>query len=157
GLLIRNDLRVLEIDALLQPGSDAALLKGSRLFDLGDVGYAAGDPAALAFDTCGNLIVALAGVDEIGIAASPDQAPRRTVVGGRSTALSTSPDGYVVYVANTLDGTIAVVDIKAGQQLGSISLGARPELTAADRGERLFYSAKLSHDGWMSCHSCHTD
>ena len=30
-------------------------------------------------------------------------------------------------------------------------------MTSADRGERLFSSAKLSHDGWMSCHSCHTD
>ena len=26
-----------------------------------------------------------------------------------------------------------------------------------NRGERLFYSPKLSHDGWMSCQSCHTD
>ena len=42
-------------------------------------------------------------------------------------------------------------------RLATISLGPRPEPTAADRGERLFYSAKLSHDGWMSCHSCHTD
>ncbi len=35
--------------------------------------------------------------------------------------------------------------------------GPRPELTAVDRGERLFSSARLSHDGWMSCQSCHTD
>jgi cytochrome c peroxidase len=39
----------------------------------------------------------------------------------------------------------------------TISLGPRPNMTAAQRGERLFYNAKLSHDGWMSCHSCHTD
>jgi cytochrome c peroxidase len=39
----------------------------------------------------------------------------------------------------------------------TIPLGPRPELAAAQRGERLFYSAKLSHDRWMSCHSCHTD
>ncbi|MEX0819831.1 MAG: cytochrome c peroxidase, partial [Pirellulaceae bacterium] len=25
------------------------------------------------------------------------------------------------------------------------------------RGERLFFNANLSHDSWMSCHSCHTD
>ena len=44
------------------------------LFDLGDVGYAAGDPAEIAFDARGKLIVALAGVDEVAITASPDQA-----------------------------------------------------------------------------------
>ena len=157
GLLVRNHLRILRTDALLQPGSDAALLEGSRLFDLGDVGYAAGDPSALAFDIHGNLIVALAGVDEIAITASPAQAPRRTVVGCRPTALLASPDGSVVYVADTLDDTISVVEIKNGQRLASISLGPKPVPTAAERGERLFYSAKLAHDGWMSCHSCHTD
>ena len=26
-----------------------------------------------------------------------------------------------------------------------------------DRGEQLFYDARLSLDGWLSCHSCHTD
>src|SRR4029078_11970428 len=30
-------------------------------------------------------------------------------------------------------------------------------LTLAQRGELLFYDARLSHDGWLSCHSCHTD
>ena len=73
----------LRIDALLRAGSDTALLDGGRLFDLGDVGYAAGDPGAMAFARGGNLIVALTGVDEIAITASPDQGPRRIVVGKR--------------------------------------------------------------------------
>jgi YVTN family beta-propeller protein len=156
GLLVRNHLRVVRTDALVQPGSDAALLEGSRLFDLGDVGYAAGDPAALAFDVQGNLIVALAGVDEIAITSSPEQGPRRVVVGRRPSAVAPYPDGSFVYVANTLDDTVSVVEIKSGLRPATISLGPRPEPTAADRGERLFSSAKLSHDGWMSCDSCHT-
>ena len=32
-----------------------------------------------------------------------------------------------------------------------------PEPDAVARGERLFHDARLSHDGWMSCHSCHVD
>ena len=56
-----------------------------------------------------------------------------------------------------LDDTVSVVDIATGQHLATIAWGPRRELTAAERGESLFYSAKLSHDGWMSCHSCHTD
>jgi cytochrome c peroxidase len=157
GMLIRNHLRVVRTDALWKAGSDSGLLDGSRLFDLGDVGYAAGDPGALAFDSVGTLIVALPGVDEIAITASPDQAPRRIAVGRRPAAVTTSPDGSVVYIADALDDTVSVVEIKSGMRLAAISLGPRPQPTAADRGERLFFSAKLSHDGWMSCQSCHTD
>jgi YVTN family beta-propeller protein len=157
GLLIRNHLRLVRTDALWKAGFDSGLLDTGRLFDLGDVGYASGDPGALAFDSAGNLIVALAGVDEIGITALPDQAPRRIAVGHRPTAVTASPDGSVVYVANELDDTVSVVEIKTGMRLATISLGPSPEPTAADRGERLFFSAKLSHDGWMSCQSCHTD
>ena len=50
-----------------------------------------------------------------------------------------------------------MVDIASGLRPATIALGPRPDLTSADRGERLFSSAKLSHDGWMSCHSCHSD
>jgi YVTN family beta-propeller protein len=157
GLLVRNHLRVLRMDAIVKPGTDADLLEGSRLFDLGDVGYAAGDPGSLAFDTRGNLIVALAGVDEVAITASPKEGPRRVVVGGRPMALTASPDASVVYIANALDDTVSVVAIGTGQVVATIALGPQRDLTAAERGERLFFSAKLSHDGWMSCHSCHSD
>jgi cytochrome c peroxidase len=157
GLVIRNHLRVLRTDALLKPGDGATLLDGSRLFDLGDVGYAAGDPAAVAFDRRGNLMVALAGVDELAITASPDQGPRRIVVGRRPTALAPSPDGSVVYVADSLADTISIVEIATGLRPATIALGPEREQSAAERGESLFYSAKLSHDGWMSCHSCHSD
>jgi YVTN family beta-propeller protein len=157
GLLIRNHLRVLRTGALLKAATDSELLDTGRLFDLGDVGYAAGDPAALAFDSGGNLIVALAGVDEIAITTSPDQGPRRIVVGKRPSAVSPSPDGSVVYVADRLSDTVSVVEIKSGMHAATISLGPSPEPTASLRGERLFFSAKLSHDGWMSCHSCHAD
>ncbi len=157
GSLVRNHLRVLRTGALLKPGSDSALLDGSRLFDLGDVGYAAGDPAAVAFERSGNLIIALAGVDEVAITASPDQGPRRVVVGRRPTALAPSPDGSVVYVADTLADTISVVEVATGQRPATVALGLRREPGPEERGESLFYSAKLSHDGWMSCHSCHSD
>ena len=142
---------------MLPPYSDAGLLDGSQLFDLGDVGYGAGDPGELAFDVRGNLIVALAGVDEVAITASPGQGPRRIVVGRRPTAVLPGPDGRWAYVADSLDDTVSVVEIATGQRPATIALGPRPELTAVDRGERLFASARLSHDGWMSCQSCHTD
>jgi len=36
-----------------------------------------------------------------------------------------------------------------------IKLGPVGTLTAADRGETLFYDTNLSANGWMSCHTCH--
>jgi YVTN family beta-propeller protein len=157
GDVIRNHLRVLRTDALTTPGGDQSLFRGARHFDLGDVGYAAGDPAGLAFDSRDGLVVALAGMNEIAITAIAEQGPRRVVVGRHPTCVAPSPDGSLVFVADSLDDTISVVSLATGQKLATISLGPRPELSAIDRGERLFFDAKLSHDGWMSCHSCHTD
>src|SRR5262249_14376612 len=96
-------------------------------------------------------------MDEIAISAGVGQGPRRVVVGRRPVAIAVSPDGEFAYVADSLDDTISVVAMASGQRPATIALGPRPALSAADRGERLFTSAKLSHDGWMSCQSCHTD
>jgi mono/diheme cytochrome c family protein len=38
-----------------------------------------------------------------------------------------------------------------------LSLGPTPDLGPVERGERLFFSARLSHASWFSCHSCHVD
>jgi YVTN family beta-propeller protein len=96
-------------------------------------------------------------MDEVAIAAAVGQAPRRVVVGRRPVAVAVAPDGELAYVADALDDTISVVAVATGQRPATIALGPRPELSAADRGERLFSAAKLAHDGWMSCQSCHTD
>jgi cytochrome c peroxidase len=78
-------------------------------------------------------------------------------VGRRPVDVAVAPDGEFAYVADSLDDTISVVAIATGQRPSTIALGPRPELSSADRGERLFSAARLSHDGWMSCQSCHTD
>jgi cytochrome c peroxidase len=39
----------------------------------------------------------------------------------------------------------------------TIRLGPEPNFTLVQEGERLFYDARLSLDGWFSCHTCHTD
>ena len=62
-----------------------------------------------------------------------------------------------MYVANSLSDTVSEVEINSGLLVRIISLGTRPNPTVVEQGERLFYDAKISHDGWMSCHTCHTD
>ena len=156
GSLLGNHLRLLRMDAVLDPEAD--LLKGSRLVDLGRTGRGAGDPGAVAFDRRGRMVVALAGVHEVAlIPDSTSYDASRVAVGRNPSAVLPSPDGTVVYVADSLDDAITVVDASTGARLKDIPLGPRPDLGPVGRGERLFADARLSHDGWMSCQSCHTD
>jgi YVTN family beta-propeller protein len=157
GSLVSNELLVLKLDVLLSAAPGGNALEGSRAIDLGGPGNGAGDPAALAFARDGHLAVALAGVDEVRIGTDPARLPVHASVGRRPTALAISPGADTLYVANTLDGTLSVVDLPTGLFRALITLGPRPEPTSAERGERLFSDARLSHDGWLSCHSCHTD
>jgi YVTN family beta-propeller protein len=155
GNVLTNNLRSLSLDGVLQPGAD--LLRDSRLHYLGDVGYAAGDPAGLAVAADGQVLVALAGVNEISFGREGDASWRRLAVGRRPTAVAASADGRRAYVANTFGDSVSVIDLAAGKVETEIPLGPQPELSASDRGELLFYNAKLTHDGWFSCHSCHSD
>lgn len=67
-----------------------------------------------------------------------------------SSANGSTPGRYESgsYGSTYLDSGIAVTHLK---------LGATPEPGPAERGERLFFDARLSHANWFSCHSCHTD
>jgi YVTN family beta-propeller protein len=78
-------------------------------------------------------------------------------VGRRPTAVALSPDGRRAYVVSTHDDSVSVLDLKELKVSAQIALGAQVKPNVADRGELLFYDARLSHDGWFSCHSCHTD
>src|SRR5262245_47400678 len=156
-MLIGNHLRVIRVDDLLATGNDSMLHERSRLIRLGTDSDGAGDPTGVALLPDGGTVVALGGVGEVAIRPSREPQFVRTTVGRRPTALALNPDGETVFVADTLDDTISAVGIYSGARRAIIPLGPRPEPDLIDRGERLFYDAKLSHDGWLSCHSCHTD
>jgi YVTN family beta-propeller protein len=155
GNLISNNLRVLPLADVWTPGAD--LLRGSRLQLLGDVGQGAGDPAGVAVTSAGKVLVALAGVDEIFLGSERPGNGTRLKVGRRPTAVVVSPDQGRAYVANTLGDSVSVVDLREGKVEAEVVLGPRPKPGPSDEGEFLFYDARLSHDNWLSCHSCHTD
>ncbi len=155
GLLMSNDLRWLEIDSVLAGGKK--LYYGAHIHPLGDPGKGGGDPGGLDVATDGTVCVTLAGVDLVAFGQENDFSMQRVRVGRRPTAVRISPNGRTAYVANTLDDTISVVDLTAASVTVTIPLGPKPELSIAQQGELLFYDARLSHDGWMSCHSCHSD
>jgi YVTN family beta-propeller protein len=154
GNLITNNLRELPRPALLD--RDADLLRDGRLYPLGEVTRGAADPTGLALRKDGTVLVALAGTDELLLNAAHPDGPR-LAVGRRPTAVVVSPDDRRAFVANTFADSVSVVDLAARKVHAEVSLGPKPELTAADRGELAFHDARLSHDRWLSCHSCHTD
>ena len=155
GLLMSNDLRWLKLDAVLTPGAD--LYEGAHMHPLGEAGSATGDPAGLTLTSNGAVVVALGGVGEIAIGKEDDFSLYRIPVGQRPTSLVADRDAKHLYVANTFGDSISVVDIVERELIDTISIGEQPELSLVQRGERLFFDARLSHDSWMSCHSCHTN
>jgi DNA-binding beta-propeller fold protein YncE len=185
GGLIRNQVRVIPVEALLDPRSDVNRL--GRVITLGTAGTGSGDPAGLAFISRGDLLAAIAGADRLAVVGEDESivAPR-THVGRRPTAVIVLPGRTQAVVVNTLDDSLTVVatnvgrtsksaradalsEREAGNEAGGLgsppyasvirtfSLGPTPEPGPRERGESLFYDARLSHDGWLSCHSCHTD
>ena len=154
GNLLTNNLRSVPVANLLDGKRDA--LQGGVLSYLGDVGSGAADPAGLAVQPGGGAVVTLGGTGEV-LVGSPDTGWSRLAVGERPTAVALSPDGRTAHVANTFGDSVSTLDLPANKVAGTTRLGPRVDPSASDRGERLFYDGRLSHDGWLSCHSCHTD
>lgn len=155
GLLMSNDLRWLQIDSVLAGGKQ--LYQGAHMHPLGEAGRGGGDPGGLAVAPDGTVCVAISGVNEVAIGKEGDFSMHRVPVGRRPTAVTISKDGHTAFVANTLDDSISVIALAERKVTATIPLGPTPPLSLAQRGELLFYDATISHDGWMSCHSCHTD
>jgi YVTN family beta-propeller protein len=155
GNLMTNLLRGIRVTDLLR--ADADLLAGGVSDQLGEATHGAGDPAAIAVTANNQVVIPLGGVNEVAVGEALRSPYHRLPVGARPAAALASPDGKRAFVANSFDDSVAVVDLHVPKVETTIALGTPVELKPADRGERLFYDARLSHDGWFSCHSCHTD
>ncbi|MBI5280557.1 MAG: beta-propeller fold lactonase family protein [Candidatus Solibacter usitatus] len=71
--------------------------------------------------------------------------------------VAVSPDGAKAYVANSLDDSLTVIDLRKMQASAVVDLGG-PKVTTKQRyGERLFHSANIAFRRQFSCHSCHPD
>ena len=157
GQVMGNVLRAVTLDELLKAPvpTQSAPVHHWALYVIGEANQGAGDMGSLAYFPDGRLIVALSGVNQVAIRRSETDGFFRVDVGADPTAITLAPDGRTAYVANTMDDSISVVDVKRLEVKKTISLGPSPALTEAQRGEVLFHDAHLSLDGWYSCSSCH--
>lgn len=154
GLVMSNDIRWLTVNALTK--QDSNLYEGNRMHSIGEPGIGSGDPTGMAIASTGDYVVSLGATDQLAIGKDRAAGIWRVKVGARPADVLFSADEKLAYVADSLDDTISIVDLKKQERVGVISLGPCRERTPAEKGEAIFYRG-LSLEGWMSCHSCHTD
>jgi cytochrome c peroxidase len=155
GLLMGNVVRRVPLDRLLRAGLHSE--EASQVLKLGEEGAGAADPAGLVPLGGGRLAVALAGAHEVALLGAAGTITRRVQVGRRPTALVGGTKCQPLVSINTSEDSLCVLDPSTGDVRRTISLGGPARLSPADRGEVLFFDGRLSRDGWMSCHSCHSD
>jgi mono/diheme cytochrome c family protein len=152
GNVITNGVRAIALEDVVKV--DADLLRHSHLYPLGEFRRGVADPAGLAV-AGGRVIVALAGTGEVAFGPERHGDWPRLAAGRRPTAIAAA-EGRA-FVADTFGDAVHVLDIAKREEIAAISLGAMPPLRAVERGELLFFDGRLSVEGWMSCHSCHSD
>ncbi|MFO1095119.1 MAG: cytochrome c peroxidase [Planctomycetaceae bacterium] len=156
GNLVENLIRVLPIDALRNPALDPVAM--GRAMPFGSTGGGAADPAGLAFVSKDRLIAVSSGVDRAQIFPTLHPIISPTIpTGRRPTSVVVLPQLACAVVINTLGDSLTIVDSSSGKVIRDVSLGPTPEPGPQQRGESLFFDAHTSHDGWISCHTCHTD
>jgi YVTN family beta-propeller protein len=155
GALLTDVVRWIEFDSFLTAPPGRPL--DSHVHQFGGDDGAGGDPAGVAVTSEGTLIQMLAGVGKAAIGGEWGSERAMLSIGRRPTELVLDRAERLAYVADTFGDAIVVIDVPGEKKLATISLGSQPELSLVDRGELLFYDARLSLDGWYSCHSCHTD
>ncbi|MBX3420563.1 MAG: hypothetical protein KF752_03300 [Pirellulaceae bacterium] len=154
GNVLSNNLRVLDIEQTLEH-KGTAIYERSRLLSLGEVGDGAGDPTSICLSAQGTLAVTLGGTDRVAIGQLTGGEWTRLAVGLRPVAALFTAKGDRLVVVNQFSDSLSIVQPATGQ-VRDLPLGPLREPTLAERGERLFFHSRLSHDGWMSCHSCHS-
>ena len=161
GELMQNRISLIPVASLIEPRRVSAAKDVTipvREIQLGATGYGAADPSEVVATSDGVVAVAISGVDGLAVFPIGRNVVQNSVsVGHRPVAVEWLPGREVFVVGNMLDDTLSVCHAKSGKSIRTVSLGPTPSVTFRERGERLFYDARLSHDSWMSCHSCHPD
>jgi YVTN family beta-propeller protein len=157
GVLMANDVRLVDIDLLLNERGDQIYV-GGRVNPVGVPGNGAAEPTDMAVHaTTGKVAVSVGGTDQVAIGRTDGYTYQYVDVGRYPTAVAWSSDGKSLFVANQFDDSISVVDVPGLQVSSVISQGPMRPMSDAEMGEQLFHSATLSHDRWLTCASCHVD
>ncbi|MFM8175543.1 MAG: cytochrome c peroxidase [Pirellulaceae bacterium] len=156
GVLMANDLRWMEIDRLLsQQGEN--IYSGSRVHPVGVPTRGSGELTSFQTDKDGRIAVTIGGMDQVAIGSEEAYTFRYLPVGDYPLDCRFSPDGRSLWVLNAFSDSLTQIDLQQGAVLDELILSPQRALSEAEEGELHFHDAKLSHDGWMSCASCHVE
>ncbi len=153
GLMLSNEIRSFEISNCFSNKKNSKL-NPLQTIAIGSDENGKGDPAHLVKIDRDRSAIALAGVHQIAIRNSKSNQFKYIDAGKHPAKLAISTSGTWLASANTFSDSVTLVDLKNEKPI-NISLGSMGKLTSAQRGEQLFFDATLSHDGWLSCGSCH--
>ncbi len=82
---------------------------------------------------------------------------KRIKTGANPKGMALSPDGKKLYVAETLEDKIAVINTETLEKISSIDLGGPRRITVARHGRRLFNNAGHTFQNQYCCYTCHPD
>ncbi|HKK41381.1 MAG TPA: beta-propeller fold lactonase family protein [Bacteroidales bacterium] len=82
---------------------------------------------------------------------------KRIPTGSNPKGITLSPDGKKLYVAESLEDKIAVINTETLEEEGSIDLGGPKRVTVARLGRKLFNNAGHTFQDQYSCYTCHPD
>ena len=91
------------------------------------------------------------------LGASAEFVVARIPVQDNPRGIAVSPDGATVWVANTLDDSLSVIDAGKLQVASRVDLGGPKQRTHIRWGEQLFHSAKITFQRQFACATCHPD
>lgn len=154
GAVLKNVVRMIPREQLLDPAVNLATQ--TRAIALGQEGDGSADPSAILPQPDGGFLVTLGGAREMVAVESTGLVVQRIQVGRRPVGILPGVGANETIVLNQFDNSLSFIDLSRGELSQAISLGRTNPLTPAERGEQLFYDARLSFEKWMSCHSCHT-
>lgn len=150
GSLIQNVVTKVPRTALLSHDSD--LQDAGAHVLVGTIGRGAADLSGLTVIE-NTIFVASSGTNTLIAASDADSASRRISTGVCPGQIIQTDTSHLA-VVNRLDNTVQIFD--TGLTKAVCTFGTAPsELSVLAKGERAFHDASLSHDGWMSCNSCH--
>lgn len=154
GSLMQNGVACIPIADLYE--DEKPIGRNLRFRQLDSTGHGTADPAGIVTWGTGDIAVAVSGTNQIAYWSSRAKAPIFVDVGLLPTRLVSLPSSRLLCL-NTLDNTASLVDVSHGIRVIKVFGQPNTVLTVQQRGEAAFFSGKLSHDGWMSCSSCHVD
>lgn len=157
GGMISNNLRWLRVDRLLKH-TGAEIFKQGRFYPVGTTGNGSGDPNCLRISSSGLMAITLGGTNRVAIGNDDDYYFQQLDVGLHPVDCQFSPDERKLIVVNQFSDSLSIISLDDLEHapIEHVSLGELRAPTQLERGEQAFFDSRLSHDGWMSCHSCHS-